>query len=180
MSSSAPTSAPTSSSALAPYTHLLVLVDYAGCAWLVVNHAARLAAAFGAQVTLLYVVDPPTGVHLSDSIATDHTAGALLDAEARDELEALRRAFPPEVRVQLTVLHGSPAEVILGAVERLGPDLLVMGTHGRTGLQRLLVGSVAEQVMRGSPVPVVIVRAPAGMPERHPPTWERAADEANG
>jgi nucleotide-binding universal stress UspA family protein len=94
--------------------------------------------------------------------------------------EALRRAFPPGVSVELTILHGSPAGAILGAVERLGPDLLVMGTHGRTGLQRLLVGSVAEQVMRASPVPVVIVRAPEGMPERHPPTWERAADEANG
>lgn len=169
-----------SPAALPPYTHLLVPVDYAGCAWLVVNHAARLAAAFGARVTLIYVVDPPTGVHLSDSIASDSTAGALLDAEARDELEALRRAFPPGVSVELTILHGSPAGAILGAVERLGPDLLVMGTHGRTGLQRLLVGSVAEQVMRASPVPVVIVRAPEGMPERHPPTWERAADEANG
>ena len=63
--------------ALPPYTHLLVPVDYAGCAWQVVGHAARLAAAFGARVTLLYVVDPPSGVHLSDAVAYDANVGAV-------------------------------------------------------------------------------------------------------
>lgn len=166
--------------ALPPYTHLLVPVDYAGCAWQVVGHAARLAAAFGARVTLLYVVDPPSGVHLSDAVASDSSVGAVLDAEAQDELSALTRAFPPEVKVELRVLHGAPAPHILAEATRGGADLIVMGTHGRTGFSRLLVGSVAEQIMRAASVPVVIIRGGEGTADRRPPAWDRVADEANG
>ena len=168
------------SSTLPSYAHLLVPVDYAGCAWQVVGHAARLASAFGARVSLLYVVDPPAGVHLSDAVGAARSAGALLDAEAQDELRALTTAFPPEVAVELKVQHGEPAAHILAEAARGGVDLIVMGTHGRTGLSRLLVGSVAEQVMRGAEVPVVIVRAVAGTADRQPPAWERLADESTG
>lgn len=168
------------STPLPPYTHLLVPVDYAGCAWQVVGHAARLAAAFGARVTLLYVVDPPSGVHLSDSLSSTASVGALLDAEAQDELNALTRAFPPQVPVELRVLHGAPAPHIVAEASRGAADLIVMGTHGRTGFSRLLVGSVAEQVMRGASVPVVVIRGGEGTPDRRPPAWDRAADEATG
>ena len=165
---------------LAPYRHLLVPVDPAGCAWLVVAHAARLAQACGARVSLLHVVDPPTGVQLQDQLGGDRSAGDVLDAEARAALTSLQQAFPPGVEVDARVEHGGPAAAILGAVERLAPDLVVMGTHGRTGLQRMLMGSVAEHVIRRCAVPVLVVRGAPSTPDRHSPAWEHVADEAGG
>jgi nucleotide-binding universal stress UspA family protein len=64
------------------------------------------------------------------------------------------------VRVERRLEEGRPAEEIVRVAEESHCDLIVMGTHGRTGLQRLLVGSVAEQVMRKGPCPVLTVKTP--------------------
>lgn len=67
---------------------------------------------------------------------------------------------PARFRVEV-VPNGAVVQAILDAVERYGADLIVMGTHGRTGLQRVLLGSVAESVLRRAPVPVLVVPARA-------------------
>ena len=67
--------------------------------------------------------------------------------------------MPSGVKCELTVVVGLPAESILEAQERLGADLLVMATHGRRGLKRLVLGSVAEKVVRESAIPVLTVHS---------------------
>jgi len=79
--------------------------------------------------------------------------------EERGKLE--RVSAPTEVRVERQVGEGDSAVEILRAAQDLKADLIVMGTHGRTGLGRLLMGSVAEQVVRKAPCPVLTVRTPS-------------------
>ncbi|MFZ5477024.1 MAG: universal stress protein [Myxococcota bacterium] len=160
------------------YAHVLVPLDHAGCAHEVVAHAARFARAFHSRVTLLCVLDPPPGAHLADPVAGGETVRALMEKEALVELEALRRAFDGGADVR--VVAGDVVAQILAAVAETGADLMVMGTHGRTGVQRLLHGSVAEEVLRRSPVPVVVVHAPAGMPDRPGEAWKQARAETDG
>jgi nucleotide-binding universal stress UspA family protein len=64
------------------------------------------------------------------------------------------------VRIESTVMEGDPVEMILRAAEETNSDVIVMGTHGRTGLRRLLMGSVAEGVGRKAPCSVLTARAP--------------------
>lgn len=161
------------------YAHILVPVDYAGCAAVVVAHAAKLADAFAARVTLLHVVNPPAGAHNADPSGAGTIAQAL-DGEAERELQALRQLFTAGRDVRIEIRHGSAVETILGCAREHHADILVMGTHARTGLRRMLMGSVAEQVLRRSPVPVFVVRAPDGVMDEPPPAWSQARAETEG
>jgi hypothetical protein len=80
----------------------------------------------------------------------------------------LRRLYPAGAAagVDCRLQGGNPAPEILGVADEVGCDLIVMGTHGRTGLARLLLGSVAEQVVRKAACPVITVKVPAAPP--HP------------
>jgi nucleotide-binding universal stress UspA family protein len=77
--------------------------------------------------------------------------------DARKNMEALRAARP---EIQGELLEGDPAEEIVAEARRRQADLVVMGTHGRSGLSRLLMGSVAEHVARKASCPVVLIRIP--------------------
>jgi len=79
--------------------------------------------------------------------------------EAEAELEQLQ--LPDDIRAERRFARGDPAEQILRVANEIHADLIVMGTHGRTGLERLLMGSVAEQVLRQAPCPVLTVRNPS-------------------
>ena len=81
-----------------------------------------------------------------------------LSLEKLDELAAAR----PDVRIETKVAEGKPASAILEEAGVLAPDLIVIGSHGRSGLDHLLIGSVAERVLRKSPTAVLVVRAPGG------------------
>jgi nucleotide-binding universal stress UspA family protein len=77
----------------------------------------------------------------------------------------LNRIQPPEAGISLEhrLGYGEPGSTILAVAEEIGADLIVMGTHGRTGLRRLLMGSVAEHVVRHASCPVLTVRTPVEM-----------------
>src|SRR5512135_2136276 len=95
----------------------------------------------------------------------------------RDSLNEVRsRAEGPDLKFPVATLlrHGDAAEEILDEAERLGCDLIVMGTHGRTGFARFLMGSVAEAVLRKAPCPVLTVKAP--FPAPSPVMTEPIAD----
>jgi nucleotide-binding universal stress UspA family protein len=92
-----------------------------------------------------------------------------LDQEQRAKLESMLVALIPsevatfQIETKVSVVEGrSAAEAILAAAERLGVDIVAMGSHGRSGLKRLALGSVAEEVARKSPRPVFIVRSIPG------------------
>ena len=132
--------------------------------------AAALAGRFGASITLCHVYQPvsmilPEGFVLksAEEIATLlHALDASL-AEARAELAGLA----PGVTVDSVLLQGAPfAEIVRHARENRF-DLIVVGTHGRTGLRHALLGSVAEKVVRKAPCPVLTVRL-AGQVFEHP------------
>ncbi len=139
---------------------LLVPIDLSRCSHVVVARAAELAARLGATLRLLHVVSPPPGaaeVHLPEG----GTGEGLLLEEARRMTEpyavlARELGVPAEVVI---VEADKPHEAILEAAGAEDVGMIVMGTHGRTGLTRLLLGSVAEQVIRRADVPVVTIRS---------------------
>jgi len=134
------------------YDTVLVPTDGSAGAETAAGHAFDLAAAFGAEVIVLSVVDEgPVGTAIDERRET-------LERAAREAVEAVERAGDPGLSVRTTVERGRPHETICEYAEREGVDLVAMGTHGRTGLDRLLIGSVAERVVRTSPVPVLTAR----------------------
>jgi nucleotide-binding universal stress UspA family protein len=124
--------------------------------------ACALARDYGAELVVAHVTPPPLAIGSGDVLM----APPLSDTtELRSQLEQIRPADPRvTVRHRLIADHpmamGSEAEGILAAAAEEKADLIVMGTHGRGGLSRLLMGSVAEHVLRKAPCPVLTVKAP--------------------
>jgi nucleotide-binding universal stress UspA family protein len=118
--------------------------------------ACALARDHAAQVVVLHVVPPP--VCRGEAVARRQPNGY------HEQLwDHLHRVQPPEpgVRIERLLTDGNPGEEILRVAAEIPCDLIVMGTHGRRGLARLLLGSVAEHVLRGAPCPVLTVNTPA-------------------
>ena len=120
-------------------------------------HAVALAESHGASLTVLFVYTP-------DFAGPTPNAGA---AAARrywqEQLEQIR-PVDPTIPVHHVFLEGDPAAEIVRYARDAGMNLIVIGTHGRTGLERLLMGSVAEKVMRDASCSVLVVKLPRGVP----------------
>lgn len=117
--------------------------------------ACALARDYGAQLVVLHVAGRPLPLPI-DGV---QVPPPLEDIEAvRGRLEAVRPA-DSRVAVRHRLAEGNPAEEILAAAADEKADLIVLGTHGRGGLSRVLMGSVAEAVQRAAPCPVLTVRA---------------------
>lgn len=142
---------------------LLVPVDYTGCAMEVVGTAADLAARLGDRALLLYVVKLPDGVPpealVLDEERSPHAVVELLDDDASAHLKPLVEVMEHAgVPVSVLLRHGNVAENILSVARESKVEMIVMGTHGRSGLGWLLEGSVAESVIRKADCPVTVVR----------------------
>ena len=124
--------------------------------------ACSLARDYGAQLYVVHVVTPPVVVYGEGVLPVEPEA---YQAELREKLNRLH-AVEPEVRVLHRLVEGQPVDEILRLAKEIGCDLIVMGTHGRTGFGRMLMGSVAEKVVRTAPCPVVTVRQPSSLAER--------------
>ena len=126
-------------------------------------HAISLAEKHGASLTILFVYNP-------DGTTTRGSQG---DEEAdqhywRGQLEQIR-PVNPRIAVRHVLLQGDPAGEIIRFGRDTGIDLIVMGTHGRTGMERLLMGSVAEKVLRDASCSVLVVKLPRGIPAAERP-----------
>jgi nucleotide-binding universal stress UspA family protein len=121
-------------------------------------HAIALAKTHGASLTVLFVYNP-------DSIITPGSQGHE-PADRRYWQEQLEQIRPVDAQIPVShvLLQGDPATEIVRYGRDAGADLIVMGTHGRTGLDRLLMGSVAEKVLRDAACSVLVVKLPRGMP----------------
>jgi nucleotide-binding universal stress UspA family protein len=119
-------------------------------------HAIALAESHGASLTILYVYSPSFGTATVQSEGPNRQYW-------RDQLEQIR-PVDPKIPVRHIFLEGDPGTEIVRYATEAGMDLIVMGTHGRTGLERLLMGSVAERVMREAPCSVLVVKLPKGLP----------------
>lgn len=143
------------------FKHILVPVDGSDTSLLAVSKAAGLAKAFGSAVTALYVVDPYpfTGVGADFAYGQAQYINAA-NAEANAALEAVRKAMG-DAGVPVTTVVGEGHAVHEGIVRALDGtdiDLVVMGSHGRRGLEKLMLGSVAQKVLGVVRVPVMVVR----------------------
>jgi len=140
------------------YETILVPTDGSACAVAAAEHAVDLAARYDATVHALYVVDvrmsPVTSGMDHDEIRELFEASS--EDPARDVVAQAERAGVPAVEA---IEVGVPHEVVREYVTDHGIDLVVMGTHGRTGLEHTLLGSLTERVVRSVDAPVLTVRA---------------------
>lgn len=157
---------------------ILVPVDFSECTEKALAYAVPFARQFGATVTLLHVMEPP---YLPAS-----EMGVVVEVESKEEaqkeLAALQARLADRVRCQTMTRKGSAEHEILDAAKELSSDLIILGTHGRTGVERLLMGSTVEKVVRRAGCPILIVRPHEhDFITRHPGDWEaedKSPDEA--
>ncbi|QLH77601.1 universal stress protein [Halosimplex rubrum] len=141
------------------YESILAPTDGSATADLAADHALALAAAFDASVTALGVVDAAQAAGPFDAGGVDDEFLDRLETEARRSVDGVTERAG-DVPVDGTVVEGDPAETI---VDRAADhDLVVLGTHGRSAIDRVLTGSTSAQVVRESPAPVVTVRSDEG------------------
>ena len=141
------------------YEHILLPTDGSDASSAAIEHAASLAQVLGATVHVLSVADSRNRFESpSGGIAPGVWRESELD-RAETAVEAAADALPDDVAVERVVQEGIPHSVITDYASDTDVDAIVMGTHGRTGIDHYLIGSVAERVVRSSPVPVMTVRA---------------------
>jgi nucleotide-binding universal stress UspA family protein len=152
-------------------SRILVPVDFSPHARAALDYAVELAATTNAAVDVLHVAEP-TAYAGPEAVAMlpDATRGAFVAerGEVRRELEGFVGATRPRVR-DVRIETGLPGDVIPAVAKAGEYDLVVMGTHGRGGLARLVVGSVAEVVMRRATIPVLTVKLPRREPRERVP-----------
>ena len=147
----------------APYQRILVAVDGSATSMRGLEEAIRVAKLTGGSLHLVHALDQVVFLGL-DAYHTD-VFGALrkTGAEVIEKMKARALAAGVEVTTYLSdVLPGRVCEVVIEQAKASGADLIVLGTHGRRGLGRMLMGSDAEQILRVAPAPVLLVRAPEG------------------
>ena len=165
------------------YDNILYPTDGSAGSEAAAAHVRELASAFDATVHVLHVVDTPEGgLGTSGAVTDDENQGLSGqspeggyigghgDPPDTDDIEPRLAEYVTElterssesfdgIDLLTAVRHGDPHTAILEYAEENGVDLVVMGTHGRTGVERYLLGSVAEKVVRMADAPVVTVRA---------------------
>lgn len=146
------------------YDTILLPTDGSAGIERVVEHAGELARVHDATVRALYVVDATSFTGLPMETSWEGVR-RVLESEGETALEGVERLAPDDVAVETETVEGTPSTEIVRHTRERPVDVVVMGTHGRGGIDRLLLGSVAERVVRKSAVPVVTV-----------PVSERAAD----
>jgi nucleotide-binding universal stress UspA family protein len=146
---------------------ILVATDFDTCAEAALDQALALARPLHAKVYLFHAYSLPVAAFPDGNFAPAAQIAPGIVASARasleDAVEKRRRAGSAEDVDLVPVLEEGdrPSDAVLRAVARLGAELVVVGTHGRHGFQHALLGSVAESLVRTSPVPVLTVHAPA-------------------
>lgn len=151
-----------------PVREILVPTDFSENAAIALPTALEWAEREGATVHLLHVLEA------APILGEFGTAGAAIphilqdrEAAARRQLAELRRSIPlPGDRVRLSIAHGLPSQEIVDYAAAQHVDMIVMATHGHTGLRHLFLGSCAERVVRQAPCPVLTIGAQAALAVR--------------
>jgi nucleotide-binding universal stress UspA family protein len=144
------------------FANILLPTDFSDCARPAYGLAAQIAERFSSKLFLLHVVQDLT-LLVPDAVLFAASPNEALDsliAGAKTQLEQIVRQhqlerFTPTLQVQV----GSPAVEIVEYAKEINASLIVIATHGRTGLQQLLLGSVANRVVQVAPCPVLTVRS---------------------
>ena len=138
--------------------HILVPIDFSRDSEDAVDCAVGLAQQFQARLTLLHSVYVPEAADVNLAAYLDK-----IESESAEQMAARRkRVEDAGVTADSLMVRGSPSHKITETARDKQADLIVMGTHGRTGLRHMLIGSVAERVVRLAPCPVMVVPREAG------------------
>jgi nucleotide-binding universal stress UspA family protein len=143
-----------------PFKKILVPIDFSACSDQALSAAVDLATRYGAALTLLYVHEPlpllfPEGTGIYASLQMPDLIEELGKKLEQKKQELIGKG---EEQVEAAQRSGYPPSEIADFAKTGGFDLIVMGTHGRRGLSHLMIGSVAERVVRTAPCPVLTVR----------------------
>jgi len=140
---------------------ILVPTDFSSLSRVAIDSALSLfkdAPSF--SLTLVHVVEPMLVAGVTDpGVPMDFTLGARVEA-AESELEHLRSLYGAQVRLEARLVTGPPARTLCDLASNEHFDLIILTSHGHTGLQRVLMGSVAEQVMQDAGCPVLVIKLP--------------------
>ena len=141
--------------------------DFSTAAEVAFDTAQRLARDSQALLLIVHIVDPATIPTAGVAAIPGAMGGVAVSEDQRNAMEQagkeLEKVVPgdPNIRFEHRLIEGAPGDQIPDLAEAEQADLIVMGTHGRSGLQRLLMGSVAETVVRRAPCPVLTLRQSA-------------------
>jgi len=138
------------------YDNILLPTDGSESMESVVDHAVELARAHDATLHALYVANTTSLSDLPMESSWENVSAALRK-QGEDAMKTIEE-IAGDLEVETTILEGSPSREIVDYADENDIDVVVMGTHGRSGVDRLLLGSVAERVLRSSPVPVLAIR----------------------
>ena len=145
---------------------IMIPIDYSENSKLALAYGAELALGFGASLDIVHVWDRPT--YLTDAVMVQRPGeahkpiGELIRENAQHDMKEFLSevSLPAEVMCSSRLISGEPASALLAELKKGEHDLVVLSTHGRTGIAHLLLGSIAEKLVRLSPVPVLTVPAP--------------------
>jgi nucleotide-binding universal stress UspA family protein len=143
------------------FKHILVATDFSGSSERALDIAVKLATAFGARVTLLHVWELPVYPYM-DFVLSSTELMQSVEQAAQNRLSAALDELQKQIPAARSLLKmGIPWEQILATAKEEHADVIVMGTHGFRGVKHLLLGSVAEKVVRLAPIPVLTARSNA-------------------
>lgn len=143
------------------FNNILVALDGSDCSHKALDMAVQLAKEQGARCTVCTVVDimsAATSMAFATGDIVNEWIATLNEGARQIEREAIAKYPDSGITIDTRILEGYPSACLLDVAKETGADLIVMGSHGRTGLKRLWLGSVAEAVVREAATPVLIVR----------------------
>ena len=144
------------------FKHILVPVDGSEVADQVIEKAIGLGKAFGSDVTVMYVIDPYPFTGVGTDFAYGRTAYlSAANAEAHDAIKNAQQSFEAQgIKTSTSVVeYHSVWRGILEAADSIKADLIVMGSHGRRGLEKLVLGSETQRVLSHTKLPVFVVHS---------------------
>lgn len=140
------------------YDSVLFPTDGSEAATEAATHAIDLADKHNADMHILYVVDHERVSQMAPKLGDDHIKGSLQEEGERITDEVAEMASAAGIETVVSIHEGSPGETITASADDVDADAIVMGTNGRTGMDRLLLGSVAERVIQTTERPVMTVK----------------------
>ena len=141
---------------------ILVPIDFSDYSKNALNYAVDFAKLFNAELFLIYVVEPviyPPDFSMGQVAVP--TVDLEMDKRAKEELENLaKKQIPQKLKTKIIVKTGKPFLEIIETATEMDADLIIIATHGHTGVEHILFGSTAEKVVRRAPCPVFTLREP--------------------
>lgn len=145
-----------------PFTKILTAIDFSENSECAFDYALTLATQFNAELTIIHVINEPVDLR---GFYVPHISFEQLEKEIEESAVKMMETFCSTKlgtfsNYKTAIVTGIPCDEIIAVAAKIDASLIVLGTHGRTGLDRILFGSTAERVVRSAVSPVLTVRLP--------------------